>query len=327
MGTDEKEPEIAEELKRVLTRIIYNDMSAMDAEERWVGTAELAQETLSRADLAGVEADPRMRIMVQALRDIVDVSHPKEPYVIAEKALRAVGDGLPEQLSNWRELGENWEVPELDQSPVDSLRMADYEAAAERMGIEGMARMGREEWARTTSLYLALDDIRRVGSNRTDAEVFADTVMLARLTLSEHEKDLRFFGQTKDVQVMHLALRTIAVSDELSAYAPSSPSVNTKAVDSGVQAFKSGVEFLTMLDEQGMRVGGESIDAIAKVVYDAGRDGASTYAQLGERMSAIAGAAIDEVNSMSNSVGQVLSPEPRKVNEVGRGKPGIGVAL
>jgi hypothetical protein len=319
MGTDEKEPEMAEELKRVLTNVIYNDMSAMNAEEKRIGTTELARQTLSRADLVGIEAAPQTQIMVQALRDIAAADPTKEPHMIAGEALAEVGEmSTPGRV----------ERVVLNQSPDDRFPTLDaYEDALEQMEAAGIAGIQRKIDARETSLRSALEDIRRVGSNRTDAQVFAETVVLARLTLSEHEKDLRFFGQTKDVQVMHLGLRTIAISDELNTYAPSSPSVNAKAVDSGVQAFKSGVEFLTRLDEQGMRVGGESIDAIAQVVYEAGRYGASTYAELGARMSAIAGAAIDEVNSMSHSVGQEVNPEPRKANEVGQGKQGIGFAL
>jgi hypothetical protein len=151
--------------------------------------------------------------------------------------------------------------------------------------------------------------------------------MVARLTLSEHERDLHFFGQTQDVQVLHLALRTIAISDEVSTYAASSPNVNTKAVDSGVQAFKSGVEFLTKLNEQGMNVGGESIDAIAKVAYQAGRNGASTYAELGARTSAIAGAALDEVNSMRHSIDDRVSLDQPQINEVRQGNAGVGISL
>jgi hypothetical protein len=311
---------IAEELKGVLTQIIYNDMSAMDEEERWVGTAELAQETLSRPDLAGVVPDDKMRIMVMALRDLSDGRRHGHAFMIAQEALEKVGAmGTP---------AAQVEAPEWNVSPDDRFpTLGAYETALGRMEEEGIARMEREMNARATSLYWALDDIRRLGGHRTDERVFADTVALARLTLSEHERDLRFFGQTTDVQVMHLALRTIAISDELSTYAASSPIVNTKAVGSGVQAFKSGVEFLTKLNEQGMSVGGESIDAIAKVVYQAGRNGASTYAQLGERMSAIAGAAIDEVNSMRHSIDQGVSLDRQKTSEVGRGNQGIGVAL
>jgi hypothetical protein len=101
----------AEELKGVLTDVIYNDMSAIDAEERGIGATELARQTLASADLAGIGVNPRTQVMVQALRDIVDADRAKEPHVIAEEALKAVGDSLPDELSDWRELGEKLGSP------------------------------------------------------------------------------------------------------------------------------------------------------------------------------------------------------------------------
>jgi len=307
-----------EELKRILTKVIYNDMSAMNAEEKRIGTTELALQTLSRADLVGIEADPKTQIMVQALRDIADAGHGKEPHVIAGDALAEVGR-MRTLATEVETSGFN--LPYDDRFPTRTA----YDDALARMETEGIARAEREMAVTKAAAYSALEDIRAVGANRNDEQVWTETVGRARQTLAEHEKNL---GGSMQESVMRLALRVIADSNELITYAQSDPRrVSAGAVDKGVNAFKAGIEFLMKLDEQKMSIYGESVDNLAQVVYQAGHYGGSSYAQLGARVSAIAGAAIDEVNSMSHSVGQGVSPEPQKANEVGQGKRGIGIAL
>jgi hypothetical protein len=308
---------IAAELKDVLTEVIYNDMSAADAEERRGGTAELAQETLSRADLVGNEDEPKIRGMVQALRDIAGADQTKEPHVIAGEALAAVG-----------EMSTPGRVERVVLSPDDRFLTFDaYGGAVEQMEAAGIAGMQRKIDARETSLRKALGDIRRLGGDGTDEQVFANTVMVARLTLSEHERDLHSSPPTLDVQVMQLALRTIAISDEFYAYAQSDSAVNPGVVDRAVESFKGGVKLLINLDKQSMSVGGKSVDDLAKVVNDAGSLTSLTYAELGARTSAIAGAALDEVNSMRHSIDDRVSLDQPQINEVRQVNAGVGIGL
>jgi hypothetical protein len=216
----------------------------------------------------------------------------------------------------------------LNQSPDDRFLTLDaYEGALEQMEEAGIARMQAKIDARETSLRSALQDIRRLGGDGTDEQVFANTVMVARLTLSEHERDLHSSPRTLDVQVMQFALRTIAISDESYAYAQSDSAVAPGFVGRAVESFKSGVNFLINLDKQGMNVGGKSVDDLAKVVHDAGSIPSLTYAELGARTSAIAGAALDEVNSMRHSIDERVSLDQPQINEVRQGNAGVGIGL
>jgi predicted transcriptional regulator len=338
MGTDEKEPEIAEELKRILTKVIYNDMSAMNAEEKRIGTTELAQETLSRADLVGIEAAPETRIMVQALRDIADAERAKEPHVIAGEALAEVGRmGVP---------ATEVEAPEWNVSPDDRFLTSDtYGDAVALTEAEGIAkiedfsgsnrpdqiRLERSETVQErkdrmkASLYKTLEGIREMGEEAHHSVVptLSIAVMRAHKTLVEHEHDLRFSTQSLDVRVMELAMRTIGGSNQTPTY-QAYPWVRADVVDIGVNAFKDGVEFLNKLDKQGVDVESEGIGTLAEMIR---QEMGSSHAQLSEMVAAIAGAAIDEVNSMSHSVGQAVGSEPQKANEVGQGKRGIGIGL
>lgn len=283
MGSDN--PQIGpDELKNVLVQIVYNDMSATGAEEKKIGTRDLAQDTLLRAGIPELERDPKTKIMVRALQEIADDSaNTKESHVIAGGALAEV---------------------ERMQAPVRKV-----------VGMD----------ARTGSFYRALHDISRLGRDSADDQVYANTVMKARLTLSDHESDMRSADLTLDEQLLYFGARRIALADEFHAYSLGASTANPNVVDRVVQSFKGGIEFLIMLNEREKKVPGESIDKLAKLVYDAVSVKPRSFADLGAQMSAIADYTVAKVDSIGHSIDQGVSPEPQiKGVRYAAGAVGIG---
>jgi hypothetical protein len=305
---------IAGDLKDVLTEVIYNDMSAADAEERWVGTAELAQETLSRADLVGNEDEPKIRGMVQALRDIAAADQTKEPHVIAGEALAGVGEMItPGRV----------ERVVLNQSPDDRFPTLDaYEAALERIEEGGIARIE----ARDAALYKALEDIHTAGKNCISQEGVQEIIRLASKPLGEYNKDLHSTWISSHEQVMHLALATIKYSE--GRYTLTSSKYDPKEVKKAADSFAGALELLIKWDRQGLHVNGNSIDHIAEATYNTGLHyPAHSHVEFGAQVSAIAGAALDQVNSMRHSIDQVVSPDWQQTNEVRQGNSAGGISL
>ncbi len=132
--------DLKDQLKDALTKIVYNDMSAIGEEERRIGTADLARETLAGLErgATGVNTDTEMRNLVDALNNIAYGDPRTAPaHQIATEALLGAGamygSAMEVKASEW------------NVSPDDRFQTLDaYEAAVEVMETNGIARVERE---------------------------------------------------------------------------------------------------------------------------------------------------------------------------------------
>jgi hypothetical protein len=198
-------------------------------------------------------------------------------------------------ISAPEELGHG--TTEWTTSPGDrfqTLEEYEYEDVLEQIEARGIARIE----ARRRALYKALEDIHAAGKNCINSQGVSAIIQLASEPLTEYKRELYSTWISSEEQVMHLALAAVKYSEKAHTLARSS--YNREEVKNTARAFVAALDFLIKLDTEGLHVGGWSIDDIAAVIYKTCfHYPVRSYMEFGAQISAIAEAALDQVDSMA----------------------------